>query len=263
MRISCIQMNVLENQPEKNLARAEALLCEAAATVHPHVAVLPETWNLGFSPGAASGYRGDWGQEEAMKRMSGLAARLDMNIVAGSLVCRREGKLYNTAPVYDRRGQCVAMYDKTHLFSPSGEDKAFEKGSSLARFTLDGVSCAVVICYDLRFPELIRTLALPGLDVLFAVSQWPAARAAQLQVLTQARAIENQMFVALCNACASASGVSCQGGSRIVGPLGAVLAQAGREEAILTADAELGALRDIRRGIPVFSDRRPELYRTE
>ncbi len=121
------------------------------------------------------------------------------------------GKLYNTSYVFNRSGECLAVYDKTHLFSPMGEDLAFAKGDSLARFSLDGASCALIICYDLRFPELVRTLALPGLDILFVVSQWPDQADFASGGASQARAIENQMFVALCNSCGQAFGTRLAG----------------------------------------------------
>ena len=79
------------------------------------------------------------------------------------------------------------------------EDKFFQKGDHLSLFSLDGVKCGVIICYDIRFPELTRTMALEGMDVLFVVSEWPKARIPHLETLTRARAIENQMFLVLSN----------------------------------------------------------------
>ena len=169
--------------------------------------------------------------------------------------------MYNTAYVFDRAGRCVCSYNKTHLFTPMGEDKTYRQGDSLARFTLDGVRCALIICYDLRFPELIRSLALPGLDILFVVSQWPEARIPHLEVLSQARAIENQMFVALCNSCGTAFGTKFGGHSAVIDPWGTVLAQADDRQSIVFAEADWKILEQIRATIPVFRDRRPELYR--
>ena len=260
MRISCIQMDMLPGKPEENFAHAEALVRETAQREGPDVIVLPETWNAGFAPGQIGPEAADHGGERTKAAFSALAGALRVNIVAGSVMEERGGKLYNTAYVFDRRGQCAASYGKTHLFSPMGEDRHFEKGDHLSRFQLDDVSCAVVICYDVRFPELIRTLALPGLDVLFVVSQWPSVRAEHLDVLTRARAVENQMFVALCNSCGTAYGTKYGGGSAVIDPLGSVLIKAGDTEAVVTANADMAALTDIRSRIPVFSDRRPELY---
>lgn len=260
LRVSCLQMDMRLNRPEENRAHAEAMIRRAAAEEKPDVVVLPETWNLGFAPHQMDPSLADNDGAETRALLSPLARELHVNILGGSVVNRRAGGLYNTALVFDRTGACIASYDKTHLFSPMGEDAVFQKGGSLTRFQLDGVSCAVVICYDLRFPELIRTLALPGLDLLFVVSQWPAVRMDALSVLARARAIENQMFLTLCNSCGQAGDTRYGGGSALLDPLGTALAQAGAGETLLTAELSMDQLTDIRRRIPVFQDRRPELY---
>ena len=113
----------------------------------------------------------------------------------------------------------------------------------------------------LRFPELIRTLTVPGLDMLFVVSQWPAARVFHLRSLTTARAIENQMFVCCCNSCGKAGPTQYGGNSAIIDPWGETIALAGEKEEILTADCDLKILENIRGSIPVFRDRRPQLYK--
>ena len=260
MRITCVQMNMGENRPEENFLRAEALLRAAWESERPDVLVLPETWNTGFAPSRVNPACGDENGERTTERMSALARELNVNIVAGSVTVRREGKLYNTALVFDRTGERIASYDKTHLFSPMREDRVYEKGNALCRFTLDNMTCGLIICYDLRFPELTRRLALPGLDLLFVVSQWPKARAMHLSVLSRARAIENQLFLALCNSCGTAGKTQYGGGSAIIDPFGNVLAGAGEEETVISAEADPSVLADIRSSIPVFADRRPELY---
>lgn len=260
MRVSCIQMDMLPAAPERNFARAEALVRRAAETEKPDVIVLPETWNTGFAPGRIGAEYADEDGARTIKAFSSLAREYGVNIVAGSVANRRGDKLFNTSYVFGRMGECLAVYDKTHLFSPMGEDRYFEKGASLARFPIDGAQCAVIVCYDLRFCELVRTLALPGLDVLFVVSQWPEKRVPHLSVLAEARAVENQVFVALCNSCGTAFGTKFGGNSALIDPWGGVLARAGGEETTVSAELDLTELEKIRSSIPVFRDRRPELY---
>ncbi|HWQ06208.1 MAG TPA: carbon-nitrogen family hydrolase [Feifaniaceae bacterium] len=260
MRICCVQMDMLPAEPEQNFSHAEELIRRAVRLQNPDVVLLPETWNTGFAPGKIDPVLADEDGQRTRSVFSALAKELGVNIVAGSVANRRGGKLYNTAYVFDRSGECLAVYDKTHLFSPMGEDMAFAKGDSLARFSIDGASCALIICYDLRFPELVRTLALLGLDILFIVSQWPDKRISHLEVLSRARAIENQMFVSLCNSCGEAFGTRFGGHSAVIDPWGTVLAQAGEAEEILSAEADLSVLQEIRGSIPVFRDRRAELY---
>lgn len=262
MKIACVQMDVFPGKPERNYAVAEALIRKAAQK-RPDVILLPETWNTGFVPERLDPAQADEEGARTKRMGSALAKELTINLLAGSVTTRRGDGLYNTAYGFDRTGKLVCSYDKTHLFSSMGEERVYRKGESLTRFELDGVSCALIICYDLRFPELARSLALPGLDVLFVVSQWPEQRISQLETLAKARAIENQAFVVVCNACGTADGTKFGGRSMIADPLGAIRARAGTRERILHAEIRLDMLANLREKIPVFRDRRPQLYQLD
>ena len=261
MRVTCIQMDMAFAAPQENFSRAEALLRQAVSSEQPDTVLLPETWNTGFFPKENLPQYADDNGAQTKSLFSALAKELNVNIVAGSVANRRADGIYNTAYVFDREGKCVAEYDKTHLFSPMQEDHFFNKGDHLCRFTLDGVQCGILICYDIRFPELTRTLTVEGLDILFLVSQWPTVRLAHLQLLTAARAVENQMFTVCCNSCGTAGETVYAGGSQIVDPWGTILARAEGKEQLLTADLDLSIVAGIRNSIHVFRDRRPELYR--
>ena len=260
MKTACIQMDMLFAQPEENFAKAKRLIREAMAS-GPDVVVLPETWSTGFFPKERLSELAERDCARVKRELGGLAAELGVNLVAGSVANVRGGKVYNTACVFDRAGNCVAEYDKTHLFTPMGEHAYFTPGDHLCRFRLDGHDCGLVICYDIRFPELTRTLAVQGMDMLFVVSQWPAARIGHLRALTVARAIENQAFVICCNSCGDAGETHYGGASAIIDPWGELLAAGGQDEQILAADCELEMLDGIRSSINVFRDRRAELYR--
>ena len=260
MKVTCVQMNMEFCRPEDNYVRAEELIREAMAE-NPDVIVLPETWNTGFFPKAMLEQYCDRDGQQVKTRIGALAKELNVNIVAGSVSNLRDGKIYNTSMIFDRTGACIATYDKTHLFTNMNEHKHYTSGDHICRFTLDGVSCGIIICYDIRFPELIRTMTVPGLDVLFVVSQWPAARTFHLRSLTIARAIENQMFVVCCNSCGNAGKVIYGGNSSIVDPWGETLALGGETEELVSAKLDLTILDNIRSTIPVFDDRRPELYK--
>lgn len=259
MKVTCIQMDMQFCRPDDNFAHA-ARLIEQAMEDAPDVLVLPETWNTGFFPKEDLEALCDTDGKRVKEEIGALAAKFSVNIVAGSVSNVRGGKVYNTAMVFDRSGACVASYDKTHLFTPMGEDNFYTPGDHLCRFTLDGVSCGLIICYDLRFPELTRSLTVQGLDMLFVVSQWPKVRTFHLRSLTTARAIENQMFVVCCNSCGIAGETVYGGSSAIIDPWGEAVALAGEKEALLSADCDLQILTNIRGTIPVFRDRRPELY---
>ena len=259
MKISCIQMDMRLGAADENFAHAEALIREAVTRERPDVAVLPETWNTGFFPEdlAACADR-DGARTRAV--FSALARELNVNIVCGSVANKRTEGFFNTAYVFDRAGEVIAEYDKTHLFTPSGEHESFLCGWHTCRFTLDGKSCGLIICYDIRFPELIRTMTLEGVDLLFAVAQWPEKRTMHLETLARARAIENQMFLVLCNSVGTAGETRCGGHSAVIDPWGEYLAKAGDREEIITGEADFSVIEGIRSSINVFRDRRPELY---
>ena len=260
MKITCIQMDMALGRPDDNFASA-ARLIEQAAAEGPDVIVLPETWNTGFFPREDLPALCDRDGARVRKALGGLAARFGVNLIAGSVADLRDDRVYNTAYVFDRAGRCTAQYDKTHLFTPMHEDAYFEKGDHLCTFMLDGVRCGLIICYDIRFPELTRSLALRGMDLMFVVSQWPDVRMAHLHALAKARAIENQMFTAVCNSCGTAGQTVYGGGSIVIDPWGAVLAQAGAGQELLHAECDLSVLEQIRTSINVFNDRRAELYK--
>ncbi len=262
MKLALIQMNMALGKPDENFARAGELI-RSAAEGAPDVILLPETWNVGFFPRENLAALADENEARVPAELGALAKELGVNLVAGSVANVRGGSVYNTSVTFDRQGNVVNVYDKTHLFSPMGEHGYFAKGSAVTRFSLDGCACGVIICYDIRFPELARTMAVQGLDFLFVVSQWPKVRVPQLEALLRARAIENQCFAAVCNACGQYGDTVYGGNSLVFDPLGAKLAEAGPEEEIVFASCDTACLTGIRESINVFRDRRPELYNVD
>ena len=259
LKISCVQMDMRLGAVDENFARAEALIREAVQTARPDVAVLPETWNTGYFP-ADLAATADRDGERTKAAFSALAKELNVNIVCGSVANRRGDEFFNTAYVFDRRGDAIAEYDKTHLFTYAGEDRHFRAGEALCLFELDGRPCSLIICYDLRFPELTRKLALEGAEVLFVPAQWPEKRTMHLETLARARAIENQMFLALCNSVGTAGETHCGGESALLDPWGEYIARAWDGEELITGELDFSVVEGIRSSINVFRDRRPELY---
>jgi len=259
VKIACAQMDVHLGDSAYNLPHALELIRRAAAEGADTV-LLPETFNIGFFPRENLAELADRDGEIIKMVFGALAAELHINLVAGSAVTNRGGRIYNTAYVFDRDGACIASYDKTHLFTPMGEHDYFTPGKQLCTFTLDGVKCGLIICYDLRFPELTRTLALQDIELLFVPAEWPGVRRAHWQTLNRARAIENQIFLACCNGCGTAGETVYGGSSAIYDPWGEIKAEAGTQEEIILADCDFAVKEQIRNSIHVFRDRRPELY---
>ncbi len=242
-----------------NIGTLERML-ETALSEKPDAILLPELWDVGFFPRPIRSYADENGNL-AKKTLSNLAKKYNINIIGGSIAECISASIKNTCYVFDRLGNLVASYSKTHLFSPAKEGQTFTPGNNLCTFTLDGVKCGLVICYDLRFPELIRRLALENIDLLLLPAQWPVARLDHWRCLTRARAIENQFYVAACNGSgAFASGIPLAGHSAIIDPWGKRLTESDEKEAILTAEINPAEKEKIRSTINVFADRRPELY---
>lgn len=259
MKISLIQMNMKAGDTEYNFCHAKELLIEAAQE-SPDVIVLPETWNTGFFPKENLSELCDCNAIRTKALLEEISKNYGVAIVGGSVVENKEGKIFNTCYVYNEQGKEIAFYSKTHLFSPMDEDKYFEKGNSLCVFSIKGVKCAVCICYDVRFPELIRKLALEDIKVLFVPMQWPDNRITQMEILTKARAVENQMFTVACNSCGSFGGTVFGGNSVICSPAGENILKTGCTEEIKTAGIDFTVSEELKNFMDVFKDRREDIY---
>lgn len=259
MKVSLLQMNIAFQDPEENIKTLRRLM-EEAMVQRPDTVLLPELWNIGFYPKPSLEWAGS-SEAESRQVLSELAARYQVNIVGGSIATLHGDEVRNTCCVLDRSGTLVASYDKTHLFSPMEEDEDFCPGDRLVVFSLDSFRCAVAICYDIRFPELIRRLALEDIDVLFLAAAWPMERLIHWQTLIRARAIENQIFLVAANGAGTfPGGMHLAGHSAIIDPWGEILAEAPEGEAVLHANLKPAIRQQIRESINVFADRRPELY---
>lgn len=262
MKLALLQMAVQMGDAPANREKVTAMVQTAAANGVDAV-VLPETWNLGFFPQENLAALAEDHGGESRELLARLARTHGINVVGGSIITRRGDGVYNTAYVFDRQGQEVAVYDKIHGFSPSGEHLHFRHGETPCTFRLDGVEAGIIICYDLRFVELARLLALRGIQILFVPAQWPAVRVEHWQVLNRARAIENQMVVACVNGCGDAYGSQTGGHSMLISPFGEVITAAGAAEEIIYGTADMDQVAEIRGKINVFRDRKPQLYRLD
>ena len=265
MKIAILQMDVKMAQNfadcEQNFIRARELI-DRALKRGADVAVLPEAFNMGF---CVQNFKrlADAGAVRTKGFLSEISQKNGAVLIGGAINSRQD-KIYNSAFIY-QNGAEILRYDKIHAFSLARENKIVSSGDKLGICEIKFQNCAVkigvVICYDLRFPELVRRLAREDISVLFLPAQWPTVREMHWRVLTQARAIENQIFLAAANGSgAFANGLPLAGRSVILDPWGERLAEAADGETILTADCDLTVREKIRREINVFADRRPDLY---
>ena len=259
---ACVQFDVRRGAAAENLAKAEAGLATAAAA-GAQLAVLPEMWPTSFLAEVdADALQSSRAAEARMLQLSG-----DLNlVVVGSGYDGEPSRLYNRALVVDR-GRLAGAYRKIHLFSPHGEHRMFAAGQQPLVVDTSVGRLGTLICYDLRFPELVRWYFYKEVEVLVVPAQWPEARAGHWRTLLQARAIENEMFVVGCNrtgletSLKTGDNLVFPGDSRIVDPMGEVIAVGAGEETPVVAEIELRKVHTMRRILPVLKDRRPAVYR--
>ncbi|PRO67019.1 carbon-nitrogen family hydrolase [Alkalicoccus urumqiensis] len=262
LKTALIQMDVAFGDPEKNKEVVEKRT-EEAVEAGADVVVLPEMWTTGYD----FNYIASSPDEEASAAvtfLSELARKLRVNLVAGSVPKTTSGETTNTLLVFNRHGAFVKEYSKAHLFRLMEEEKHLVEGHEGGLFKLEHGYAAGFICYDIRFPEWMKTHMLhPAYtpDIFYVVAEWPEQRIEQWRALLIARAIENQAFVVACNRVGSDPNNTFGGRSLVIDPIGNVLAEGGTREEILYASFETGDTKDIRHGMTVMEDRRPDLYR--
>ena len=225
-------------------------MLEQTAAVNFDVIVLPELWATGFYPAEAVNFAHD--ADNLQKFLSELARRHNAYVVGGSVVSGRGDAVYNTCFCFNRQGELLSAYDKIHLFSPTGEDKYFAHGDKINLFDIEGITCGTAICYDLRFPELMREMSAQEAKIIFLPAQWPKLRLNHWRILNQARAVENQIFLAAANG----AGKSLAGHSMLVSPWGDILTEGGEAEGVFTATINPDDLVSAREKINVWRDRR-------
>ena len=259
LTVSLVQMNVSLGQPEHNFTRVKKLIDRDLKTPTDLI-LLPEMWNTGydfpnFSRLAAS--------TPSLLQELGAIAIQRSTAIGGTMLEQEGGKFYNTFYLIDSTGEIISRYRKIHLFSLMDEPDFLSSGQEIVISKIRNIPTGLMTCYDLRFPELSRQLALRGARLLLISAQWPKPRAAHWQALLKARAIENQFFIVACNRIGQGTEQVFPGLSAIYNPWGEQILKAPRRQGVFSCQLNINQLLSARRTIDIFSDRRPDLYRTE
>jgi deaminated glutathione amidase len=269
MRAAAVQLNSTADR-DRNLATADRLTREAAAA-GAELVVLPEKWAVLGTPedvvAGAEPYDGP-----ALRWASATARELGIDLVAGSIAERVPGadRGSNTSVHFGPDGEEKAVYRKVHMFDVEVGGTTYRESENEApgdelvvSETAQGVELGMSICYDLRFPELYRILAVRRARVLVVPAAFTLATTREhWEILLRARAIEDQAFVVAANQVGEhAKGYRSGGRSMIVDAWGLVLAQAPDKETFVIADLDLERQAEIRRTMPSLANRRPSAYR--
>jgi len=257
IRISLAQIAIRAGRVHENLAHGLDWIAQAAGQGSAMI-LFPEMWTAGYDLPR----RAELAEENtyALSALTAAARRHQISI-GGSYLLRESDAYFNTFVWIDPSQPDPATYSKIHLFRLMHEERWLSPGDRLTTCLTPAGDAGLAICYDLRFPEMFRAYALTGARLVLLPAEWPTRRIDHWSTLLRARAIENQMFVVGVNTVGSAGEDTFGGRSALIDPWGKPLAELStdREECI-TVDMDMERVEHARSKIPVFQDRRADIY---
>jgi predicted amidohydrolase len=259
MRIALIQVASPDDESvPARLDRVSAAVLGEAGLRDADLLVLPEMWTAGYFSFDEYAARAESLAGPTVTAARGWATALGLRVHLGSFVeVDDRGRLHNTSVVLGPDGSIENTYRKVHLFGyGSRETQLLTPGTSVGTSPVGELPTGITTCYDLRFPELFRSLVDDGAEQVLVCAAWPEARLAHWRLFTTVRAVEQQLYVVACNAVGEQQGVRLGGHSRIVDPTGQVVVEAGRDEGFTFADVDPGLPRRVRADFPALADRR-------
>ena len=265
MKIAIIQLRTELNYLQ-TMEKAERMLREAADN-GADLVVLPEMFDCPYS-GRNFAVAAKRGHENTVSELSRWARELGIYLVGGSVMEVEGSRKYNSSFVFDRQGVLLARHRKVHLFDVDiptmhfHESDTFSPGEDITLFDTEFGKMGLAICFDLRFPELFRAMALRGAQVIFLPAQFNMTTGpAHWETLLRCRAVDNEVFLAAASA-ARYEGFSyeCWGHSAVIDPYGTVVAGCDEKEQILYADIDLARIKEVRAQIPTIEHLRTDVY---
>ena len=266
MKVSLLQMKTLET-PEENIVKIREMLKQAKAE-GADIAVLPEMCCCAYENSAFVKYAMPY-NSPFLTGIVEMAKEFGLYIVAGSVPLASDGKIYNASFVYNDKGECVAKHRKTHLFDinvPGGqyfmESDTFTAGKDVTTFSTPWGKFGLIICYDIRFPELSRLLSLEGVQAIFVPAAFNMTTGpAHWEMSFRMRALDNQVFMAGCAPARDMeSSYTAWGHSISTDPWGTILGQMDETEGILTVEWDMSRVDTVRQQLPLLKHRRTDMY---
>jgi omega-amidase len=262
MKIAAAQMSCVLGDFNANLRKIRDFAALAKKS-GAELIVFPEMVDTGYSMPVIQKHAKKW-SDGAVPELQRIAKEISIAMVSG--ISDRDGaSIFNAQVLVSAQGEIIAKYRKTHLVTaaPLDERVCLSPGSEFVSCKIDKFNIGLSICYDLRFPEMARTLVVDrGANVIVNSSAWPVVRAEHLRILALARAVENQSYLVIANRVGTDDGVTFCGCSVIVDPSGAILAAASADrEELIEAEISQRVVEDVRNRVTVFAHRRGELYK--
>jgi omega-amidase len=262
LMLSLAQISTHPNEPKQNLLKTEEYIQKAKGQGSDMI-LFPELWMTGFNRDYLHTYKHE--HVHTKQAVADLASLYSMWVCGSFPLVDHHEKIINASLLFNPEGKEVAFYQKIHLFSPNIEEQHMNHGSSLTLFEHSWGKSGFAICYDLRFPELFRSYALQGAQLIFLVAAFPHPRVEHWMTLIKARAIENQLYMVCVNRVGreefQKGTQTFFGHSVVVNPWGEIILLGHHEEEmLLTTEIDLSLVDTIRQDIPIFNDRKPNIY---
>lgn len=252
LKVCTIQMACHVGEVAYNLNKAKELM-KKAKEKGAELVLLPELFDVGYDLELIKTL--DYDTHETLNVLKALCRQLDVYVIAGLYENTVEGQ-FNTAYVIDNHGYEVGKYRKNKLFCLSNEREVFTPGNTPFTFNINNMRIGIMICYDIRFPELSRKYIDAECDVLAVIAAFPFPRVEHWKTLLKARAIENQVYMLASNRIGRDKDLWFHGRSCIIDPWGMILGEANEtEEGFVLATISLEEVQSIRKALPVLEDR--------
>ena len=268
--ITICQMNIAPDK-RANLQKADSMIRKAFLDNGSDIIVLPEMFNCPYDYNYFSRFS-ETLQGETASMLSRIAKELNIYIIGGSIPEKDGDNIYNTSLIFGKDGKIVALHRKIHLFDINiknsisfKESRFITPGKDITVFNTDICTIGVAICYDMRFPELIRKMTLMGAKLIIVPAAFNTITGpAHWHITSRTRALDNQVYFACASPARDTGGTyTAYGHSLIVDPWGSIIAEAGEEEALLNAKLDLTEIERIRKELPLLKHRKPDIYKLD
>ncbi len=265
-QMALCQMRVVADKGE-NIARALSMIHEAA--LNSDMVILPEMWNCPYQTSLFPEYAEEKGNSHSLEAISQAAKKESVYIVAGSIPEKHDGNIYNSCFIFNPQGEIIGVHRKVHLFDIDvpgeisfKESETLTAGNQITVVDTPLCKIGICICYDMRFPELLRLMTLEGAELIIVPGAFNLTTGpAHWKPLIQVRAVDNQVFMAAASPARDLTApYVAYGHSIICDPWGTVLNEAGTDEEIIYSTVNLEMIPKIRLELPLLKNRRRDLY---